>query len=159
VTVLGIDASTARCGFAVIRGNQLLWAKGLSFASSYSHKARRAAIAEKVRSLCAMWHPDAVIVERLRLFHLGKISFDTIVRLVSVWTTILDASPVKIFTIDTRSWKKRVLGSAKADKRAAVAYVRRRYQVNVSHDIADAICMAEAGVRFWDEPGLFKEME
>jgi Holliday junction resolvasome RuvABC endonuclease subunit len=158
--VFGVDASTARSGFAVIDENgDLVHTSELDFKSSVRHRKRRREVRDRVREVALEHEPDFVIIERLRLFHGSKINFDTIVRLCSMFTTVADATKLKCWTVQTNSWKKAVLGSGTASKAAAVAYVEKRYKVKMSHDLADAICIALMGLKRGTLGHLFKPFE
>lgn len=147
--VLGVDASTVRCGFAVATDDPdspLLYYMSMSFKSSDPHRMRRLQVKQAVRELVKQWEPDFIILERIRMFHQGHISLDTIVRLAAMWGAIVDATRVDVFSVNTVTWKAAVLGNGRADKTAAVKYVEKKYSIKATHDLADAVCIAEYGL-------------
>lgn len=147
--VLGVDASTVRCGFALVKDDRkLAHLDELEFKSKIPHKDRRHSIANRVAELCERWHPDVVVLERIRLFHKGMIKFETIMRLCAVWTTISDASPVTCYTVPTQSWKKIAIGAGNATKEQTVQWVSSNYGKQVNHDVADAIGIGVAGLNY-----------
>lgn len=151
--VVGIDASTTRCGFAVMDDRRSR-DKSLRLVEYFSmqfkkelHKARRRNVRTEVRRLVYKWAPDFVVLEQLFVGRAGKISALTIIRLAAMWGTIVDASKTDVVQVHIPTWKRTILGSGRADKRASVAYVDRTYGLSVTHDLADAICLAEYGLR------------
>jgi len=146
VRVLGIDASTVSCGFAIVDGKQLLQWRHLPLKGSQTHKERRRLVALRCMKLEAKYKPDLIAIERLRLFHRGMIKFETIVALASLWAIISDAVSVPTFTVPTQTWKRVVLGRGNATKDDSVAWVKREYGIDVNHDVADAICIARFGL-------------
>ncbi len=154
---MAIDASTVRCGFAVVgRKNgepRLRWSGMLDWDSDITHKQRRANVMVYVQELVVEWEPDAIILESLRLFHTDKrtgkplINFSTIIRLCSMWTTIADAVPTPTYTVATSTWKRIVLGGGRATKKDAQLWVERAWGKKVSHDEADAIGLGCAVIR------------
>lgn len=143
--ILGIDFSTARVGLAVMDAKGKIFnCDTFDLSKTKSHKERRKILVKRANEFIHDYACNVVIIEKVRLFHHGFISLATIERLVQMSGAIIDGCPVPVYSIDTRSWKKAVLGSAKATKDDSVAYVNRVYQMEVNHDLADAICIARA---------------
>lgn len=156
--VLGIDYSTQRCGFAIMDSLQNIhFCQSVTFKEDSNAKQIRQKIREFVKELLNEYKIDFIILERVRLFSRGKVNFDTIYNLSCIISTIVDSSDKPVYSIDTRAWKARILGSAKATKDDSIKYVREKYGIECNHDLADSICIAECGIRFIGIP-LIREV-
>jgi hypothetical protein len=101
-----------------------------------------------------------IYCEEVRLFSFGGrnfINMKTILRLYSILTTLID-NDIKVYTINSRSWKSRILKPAgyEKSKEGSVKYILNKYNIEVNHDIADAICQAEYAKKF---KSLCKEID
>ena len=104
---------------------------------------------------------DVAIFETVRLFAKGSINLDTIMSLCRLQTTIINefSTVFDIYSVDVRSWKSRILGSASADKMDSVSFIHRKFpnveiidetthpkkhtiEYALNHDLADAICLS-----------------
>lgn len=113
---------------------------------------------------------DVIIFEKVNLYvgqHISKLN--NIMSLAFIQATIINefSDDCDIIQVDVRSWKARILGSAKADKNDAIDYVKSHYpdvnleiviehkrkdnEVVINHDLADSICISIAGIRMYDE--------
>lgn len=111
-----------------------------------------------------------MIFEKVNLYvgqHISKLN--NIMSLAFIQATLINefSDDCEIIQIDVRSWKARVLGSAKADKDDAINYVRNHYpdvnleilvehkrkdnEIIINHDLADSICIGIAGCRMYSE--------
>jgi hypothetical protein len=81
---------------------------------------------------------DAVVVERVRTFSGGFISTNAIIGLGELVAAIVDAVPdnIIVYSVDTRSWKKALLGTSKSgtDKKKATL---DKVQTMLSHAIRE----------------------
>lgn len=148
--ILGVDLSTVNIGFCELSLFDIL---AFSVRLNYkSHKMRR----RITRNYLYFFKPDYVVLESVRLFHKGFINIDAIKRLGGLTYLIVDFFDCPVYSIDVRSWKKYILGSAKVDKRESITYVKEKYAMVVDNDLSDAVCIAEMGLRFKDR---LKEVE
>lgn len=113
---------------------------------------------------------DVIIFEKVNLYvgqHISKLN--NIMSLAFIQATIINefSDDCDIIQVDVRSWKARILGSAKADKNDAINYVESHYpnvnleiviehkrkdnEIIINHDLADSICISIAGIRMYDE--------
>ena len=121
----------------------------------------RMKLIEVLHNLYDKYNFDIILFESIRLFSYGRIQLPTILSLNKVQTTIINefSSICDIYQVDVRSWKSKVLGSAKADKNASLEFVKRKYpqvdlfdeinhplkkevEFQLNHDLADAIAIS-----------------
>lgn len=140
---MGIDYSTIKTGYAVMDEGKLLESGAIELFNLNSIKERRKYLLARLNDIAHKYNVDTIVLERLRLFHHSKIPFKAILKLASIVYMLIDNFPI-VYSIDTRTWKRLVLGRASATKDDAMGYVLIEYQKDVSHDEADAICIAES---------------
>lgn len=146
--VLGVDYSTKRCGFTVMDSfYTILFCQTATFENK-THKEIRLKISEIVTNLINEYNVDFILLEKVRLFSRGSISFDAVYQLAGIVASIVNVSSVPVYSVDVRAWKYRILGSAKASKEDAVNYVKQKYNIDHNHDVADSICIAECGIKY-----------
>lgn len=164
--VLGVDlGGTTRNCLALFDkdNNKLLVYKTISRRDSKTNLEHRKKIINEIKEIHKLFGIDILIFESIRLFSYGHIQMGTILSLNKVQTTIVNecSDLFDIYQVDVRSWKSRVLGTAKADKDMAIAYVRNKYPhvdlfdeiikpikhetiIELNHDLSDAICISES---------------
>lgn len=143
--VIAFDQSYQRTGVCVMKNrSELIYSNALEFKNCKTPKEKRASLRTVVEALCAKFSPDFIIVERVRMYSQGFVSMKTIISLSSLITAIVDASPVPVYSVDTKAWKRRVLGDTKMRKEDAVNFVLEEYSLATNDDIADALCIARA---------------
>lgn len=108
------------------------------------HKIRR----QIIKRYLKYFNPDFIVMESVRLFHRNFINIDAIKRLGGITYLVIDFFDCKSYSIDVRSWKKLILGSAKVEKEKSIYYVKKKYDIITNNDMADSICIAECGLRF-----------
>lgn len=137
--IVAIDQSYARCGLAICVDGTVTQCQSMKMLPD--KKAARRELRRAVKRMVDAYQPEFIIVERVRQFSQGQINMASITALASLVTTIVDASSVPVKSVETRSWKARVLGNAKATKDDAVAYART-HGFEVDDDAADALAMS-----------------
>ena len=162
--VMGVDIGGAtRMGVSLFDNvdNKLLDYKTIRRCDSDTNLAHRLSLLHTILDMYSKYGIDILIFESIRLFTYDRIQLPTILSLCRVQTTIINQCSDKfpIYSVDVRSWKSRVLGSANSDKHASIALVRHRFpQVNLidaiehprkkevelqlNHDLADSICIS-----------------
>ena len=152
--IVGLDISTKRIGLCAIGKNGIA-VRTQTFFDKQSHTERRHIILSMLRDMKI----KRVFVEEVRLFSFsppkGKfkgrnfINTKTIFRLLSILITLID-NEIEVYTINARSWKSRILKKQGFDKSkdGSVKYVKYKYNIDVNHDTADAICIAEYAKKF-----------
>lgn len=158
--ILSIDQSYTHCGIAYVEDSEPLYFNNFVYKKSDttykpSKQEKRRQLIQKLGELSLdMAAPDLILVEKVRTFTHGKINVKTIMALHAMVIAIADNFPlIPIKCIDTRMWKKAILGNPSASKQDAVNYINELIGEEVDDDRADAICMAlaaERGVKLED---------
>jgi Holliday junction resolvasome RuvABC endonuclease subunit len=152
-TILAIDQSYQCCGFAIYERSVLKEVKKLDFSAlskksniKLRNKHKRHLIRTFIQRELEKYSIDAIVVERVRTFSHGFISAKSIMALAELISVIIDAVPdnVPVFSVDTRSWKKIAIGSAKASKEDTIEWARQYTAKSICHDEADAIAIGHA---------------
>jgi hypothetical protein len=120
-------------------------------------------ITEWIQALWRKYRFTIVIVERIRTFSHGHLSVPAIIAFAELILTIVnatigidDACPyVPVYSVDTRVWKKRMIGSANAkagDPKAdtlkwakqfiTTLLLEKRKWIQITHNEADAIALS-----------------
>lgn len=172
MTVLGLDiGGKSRNGFCVMDSEYKI--KEYSYIqydnskTAYEHRIK---INNEIERYLNKYNVDCILFEKVMLYRGQNVSpLANIMSLCRVQTSIIDkfSDRVDICEIPTRTWKSRVLGSAKADKNDAIDYVRNHYpdvnleilvehkrkdnEIIINHDLADSICIGIAGCRMYNE--------
>jgi Holliday junction resolvasome RuvABC endonuclease subunit len=149
LNILAFDQSYTRLGIAVVNKNGIQFAGSVDLTKLKNRTQKRNCVEQLVRHYILAFKPKAIVVERVRVFAGKYISAGTMEALAGMTARIVDAAyihsfdtkPIPVFSVDTRSWKKAVLGNSKADKKMAVDFIRRKYKIETDHDGADAACM------------------
>jgi len=153
--VLGIDPSYKQTGFAVIENKELIYSTSLDLKDVKNKKEKREWIKETLGKIETRFFPDKIVIERTRLFSKGFISTKTIIALASLTVTIIDATDLDVYSVDSRAFKSKVIGSAKCSKKDVINWVKFIFGIEVNEDEADAIAIAS--YPFIDNPLLRKE--
>lgn len=141
--------------------NELLFYENIPYDSSTPWEHRQK-IVKEIEKLNEEYIFDTIIFEKINLYRGGFIShLSGILSLCRYQSTLIDKFSGKydIYQVNVQSWKSKILGSSKATKDDAIAYVKKNYpEVNLqreivhkrkeneiieSHDLADAICISE----------------
>lgn len=146
--ILCIDQSYSRIGFAVVSKQKIWCAESMDLTKLKTPTSKRNAVREMTRGLIEKWNPRLVVVERVRIFAGSYVTEGTALPLAAMTACIVDAASnfynLKTYAVNTQSWKKLVLGSGKAKKADAVAWIDETFGLKVNHDAADAACMGFA---------------
>jgi Holliday junction resolvasome RuvABC endonuclease subunit len=165
--VLGIDQSYTQIGISVVEGTKVGNGKILSV-KSYKYKKlktkseKRAFVKRLVHAFVEKYEPDLVLVERIRTFSQNFISVPYIKATGALIAVIIDeVFPQDVWSVETRSWKARVCGTAKGmhrqDKGVSVRYINERYGRMLNDDEADSVCIALYGLSKINRKMLRKE--
>lgn len=142
--MVAFDQSYDGFGYSVASNGKVIKYGTLRLTVFKTKAQKRKAIRALVYGLSKRHKPNKIIVERTRVFSQGFISKKTIMSFGSLLTVIVDSSPggTPIYSVDTRSWKSKVIGRAAASKQDAVSFARKLGLRPDSHDAADAICIS-----------------
>lgn len=160
--VLGVDLSMAQCGLSVVEATSKSSATdALHFVATVRPKkghapaSKRAEILRAVKALHKQYGFGVIVMEQVRLFSFGKINLATIAAIVSLSTTIEDWAHTEgvkpVVKVAVNSWRKVVLGHGRPEnpKQVAIRYVKSKYGKELKDDAAEAVCLAEYGLRTW----------
>lgn len=140
--ILGIDPSYKRTGFAIIENEKLLRYCSLDLKEIKTKKIKREIIKGFIRKIEDEYQPDRIVIERTRLFSHGFVSMKTVIALGSLITTVIDATDLNVYSVDSRSFKSRVIGKANCSKDDVIRWATFKFEVNPNEDEADAIAIA-----------------
>lgn len=156
LVVIGVDASYTRTGIGVAEDNELLLIRSIKFKGLEQKTEKRAKLRKRLKWYIKQYKPDMIIIERTRQFSQGQnpfIAMPMIKAGVQLLTVVIDVAfmyGVKVYSVDTRSWKSQVVGTSKpknGDKKLpTMEFVESLgFEVNGDDDAADAGCMALYG--------------
>jgi hypothetical protein len=118
--IIGIDQSYTRTGLSLISESKVIDSKCIELSKLKDNSSRRMKLKaniEKVLKLTLVASEDVVIIiERIRLQSQGSININYIKSVGALNAMIVDIAKeynVKVFSVDTRSWKARVVGNVK----------------------------------------------
>lgn len=121
--VVGVDQSYKDTGISIVADGDIKIIKHINLSKLYNNSERRKKLSEVLRwaLTSATNNSDEVIVicERIRLRSEGFINIDYIKSIGALNATIVDTSNefnVKVYSVDTRSWKSQVVGTSKPMK-------------------------------------------
>lgn len=172
MNVLGMDiGGKTRNGICLMdsESERIIKYSFIAYDSKRTPLDHRMKILREVENYINKYKVDYIVFERINLFRGKGVSpLANIISLCKLQTTLIDnlSESVSIADIDVRSWKSRILGSAKATKEDSVKYVSKKYpEVDLkipkyvvkdpdafdwNHDLADSCLIALAAVRYPD---------
>ena len=153
--ILGVDQSYARSGFAIVKDNKLIYSTSIIFKKNKTKKDKREILKLTIENIEKTFKPNKIVVERTRLYSRGFISIKTIIALGSLITTIIDATNLDVFSVDSRSFKAKVVGHANCSKQDVMDWAQLKFGISANEDEADAIAIAFYS--FMNNPLLRKE--
>lgn len=170
--ILAIDIGGAtRNGVALFNNKtkQLVEYKTVRRIDAKTNLEHRMNLVNAIKEINNKYPIDIMIFESIRLFSYGHIQLPTILSLEKVHTTLINEFSDKfdIYQVDVRSWKAKVLGTAKADKITSVNYVKKLYPdiniideivkpkkheivLEINHDLCDAIAISHLLIYDYD---------
>lgn len=154
--VLALDQATKVSGWSVF-DNDLLIKYGKFATKSNEQDIRIEEVKNYLINMIDFWKPDKVILEDIQLQQFGTKSsnniegvttFKTLARLQGVLINTLLEYEIPYEVVHTAVWREHcgVKGKSRSDKkRSAQLIVKDIYNVNVTQDEADAICIGLYG--------------
>lgn len=135
---LGIDYSYEETGFAVSHDNEVIVISCLNFKSiekkihrKLTKKEKRSLIVQKARRYIEAYDVTCIVCEQIRLFSRGFISITAIIAFARIIGSLIDTCIIPIYSVDTRVWKKRIHGSAKAQKSDTIAWAKKLLTIEI----------------------------
>jgi len=148
---IGIDQSYARTGISIAADNKLLVVRSIDFNGCKTKTEKRKHLKEILNKILSSNFNKAneivILVERIRTFSQGRnqnqgfgLKPDYLKSTGALIATIVDTAfeyNVSVYSVDTRSWKSKVLGNSKTDavkyknfekpeKAAAILFVQKQ---------------------------------
>ena len=163
---MGIDESYTNFGICITEGDNItngkvIKVKSFNFKGLKSKTEKRLFISNLIKKSIEKYKPNIIIVERIRTYSRGFMGINTYIKNTApLVTTIVDSAyPQKVYSVDTRCWKSRVIGNSKGDKSVSVKYVKNRFGLKLNDDAADALCISLFGLEYqkWLKNKLIKE--
>ena len=173
--IIGIDQSYTETGICIIQNEKIIKYFSIKF-NGCNNTEKRNKIRERLDTiLCKLYkYQDdiKVICERIRTFTNGNsLRPQYLISTGALIATIVDCAykhQVKTYSVDTRSWMSKVIGSAVKGKsksnlefssktvKPSVDFVLKKYKIDVSYktktgltryndNVSDAICIAFYG--------------
>lgn len=171
--IIGIDQSYTRCGISVAGDGKLLKVSSTSFRSCLNKTEKRKMLSSIISKLIEQGLTKApkvdIIVERIRTISQGKnqkqgfgLKPDYLKSTGALIAVIVDVAydyGVEVYSVDTRSWKAKVIGTSKGvngDNKMPtilfvkslgfdVSYLSPRGLCKYDDDSADSACIALYG--------------
>jgi hypothetical protein len=130
--VIGIDQSYTKTGISVCADNKLLMVKSINYKGIKSHpdkrKEVRRVLIRLIKKASKMALQTIIIMERIRTFNtaqtkgkkkgcFGGLNPNYIKITGALIGTIIDTayeSDIQVYSVDSRSWKSKIVGSSKA---------------------------------------------
>lgn len=150
--ILALDQATITSGWAIFDDGQLVKYGTLNI-NRASTDERISLIKQWLASIIANWKPDLVALEDIQLQQFGAknsnniegvTTFKTLAHLQGALFNYLYENKTPYEVVHVGVWRKhcKVIGKARADKKkSAQLKVKEWYDVSVSTDEADAICI------------------
>lgn len=178
--VIGLDQSYTDTGLCIAVDGVPKYAESISFGDAKSKTDKRKAILKRLRAFYRRFegkYDISIVIEAVRLFsgsepHISTAYIFSTCALIGSIVDLADELGISVYWVETRSWKKKVLGSSKPSGRKlkgvkdpkkvdSVLYAvsigfkdvisyevekgRNKGQRRYNDNIADAICIAIAG--------------
>ena len=163
---LGIDESYTNFGICVTEGDniidgKIIKVKSFNFKGLKSKTEKREFVRDLTKRSIEKYKPNIIIVERIRTFSKGFMGINTYIKNTAplVASIVDSAYPQKVYSVDTRCWKSRVIGQSKGNKSVSVKYIKNRFGLKSNDDAADAACISLFGLEYekWLKNKLIKE--
>ncbi len=174
---IGIDQSYQNCGWSICLDDKIIDYGNINYKGCKTPTDKRIYIARNLAQIIEKslpyvnYEPNKVIVivERIRLRSQGFLSTNYIQATASLIATIIDTAytfSIKVYSVDTRSWKSKIVGSSKGKKKQVkitkgknkgkyktvtdnktdtLNFVKNVLNIDTKNDddIADAICISK----------------
>lgn len=176
---IGIDQSYKNTGWSICKDNNIIDYGNINLEHENSNTDKRNIINSTVEYLITKSlsevknkpHSVIIIVERIRLRSQGFLSMNYILSTSALIINIVDIAykyGIKVYSVDTRSWKSNIVGSSKGKKKKVLItkgknkgkyktvldnktdtlkYVKNVLKIDTKgdDDVADAICISKYG--------------
>lgn len=120
--VIGVDQSYKNCGISIAADGKLLKVSNLSFKACENHSEARKLLRAKLTRIISLNRPKChemiLVFERIRQFSNGFISMPYITGMGALNAVMIDTAyefGVKCYSVNTKSWKAKVVGTSKPE--------------------------------------------
>lgn len=153
--VLALDQATQISGWAIFDNKKLIQFGTFSAKESTSEE-RIETVRQWVASMNELWNPDRIAIEDIHMQSFGNkkneydnesvTTFKTLAHLQGVLINYFYTNDIKYDVIHSAKWREfcQIKGVHRADKkRSAQLKIKEWYDVSVTQDEADAICIGK----------------
>lgn len=148
MTILALDQSSHISGYCVFKDGELFAYDKFSFDNPDMGR-RLTQIRAQIQTLIEQYKPDYVIFEDIQQQYNVSNNIQTFKVLAEVYGVIselLSSLNIPYSTVLASSWKStlKIKGKTRAEqKKNAMSYIKEKYNIEVTQDMADAICIGE----------------
>jgi Holliday junction resolvasome RuvABC endonuclease subunit len=121
--IIGIDESYKRTGISIVADSEIKSINSIDFQKIKTNSEKRKLLRETLNRLIIKLKQKAeeivIIVEKIRLYSAGFISEDYIKSIGALIAVMVDTAAehdIKVYSVDTRSWKSKIVGTSKPQK-------------------------------------------
>lgn len=121
--VIGIDQSYNNTGISIAADGKLKKASSINLSCCQNNTEKRLMVKNKLihilDKMSQRGNQITIICERIRTFSGGFLSTDYIKSTGALIATIVDVAQgydIRVYSVDTRSWKSAIVGTSKSDK-------------------------------------------
>lgn len=118
--IIGIDESYARCGITLLCDKVIVEMFSISYENCLNNTEKRNEIKKELNRICKEYRLDKrncdCIIERIRLKSQGVLSLNYILATSALVSTITDTLcnyKIKVYSVNTKSWKSAIVGTSK----------------------------------------------
>lgn len=152
--ILAIDQATQSSGWAIF-DNNILVQYGVFQANEATSVERTETVRQWVASMVELWNPDRIAIEDIHMQSFGGkkgydtesvTTFKTLAQLQGVLINYFYINNIKYDVVHSAVWREycQIKGVHRADKkRSAQLQIKNWYDVSVTQDEADAICIGK----------------
>lgn len=159
--ILAIDQALNVTGYSIF-DNDILIKYGTTTQTKSSQPEKIHGVKEWLACQCELWKPDLVVLEDIQLENhskeraiydngdntIGITTFKALAQLQGVLIDYLHEAKIEYIVVFSGTWRKllEIKGKTKADKKkSAQLKVKEWYDISVTNDEADAICLGKYG--------------
>lgn len=153
MTIIGLDTSYTRTGISVAIDGKLEVVRSIKFTKCKSKPEKRRKLKQRLKHYIELYNPDYIVIERTRQFSTnGKQQFFQMPMIkagISLLTVVIDVAfekGIPVYSVDTRSWKSKVVGTSKHKgdkKQPTIDFVESLgFDMCGDDDAADSACIA-----------------
>lgn len=158
VKLITIDGSTMKSGLAYFCNGKYKAHHLLDYSKDKNMESRFESMAKGIWTLLDMYRPNIIYIEETYMANNAK-TMRILTRLQGVVYAWAMNHDCEFNTITPVSWRKQLSFSQGSKvkrtelKKQSVEYIKNKYDINVTDDEADAICIADAVLKIFEKKG------